>query len=185
VKTILLDCDGVLCDFLGGLLAEVNADRGTSFDPRDCNQWDIAKAYGLDWPYLASLAERSMFCTCLRPLFGAIEAVSALDLRADVYCVTSPFSGPHWHFERTSWLKRNFSFDKSHVIHAYTKRLIRGDYLVDDKPETICEWAEAWPSSTALLWDAPYNRGGVLPRNAVRVRNWAEAIAVINDSVTP
>jgi 5'(3')-deoxyribonucleotidase len=173
---MLLDCDGVICDFLGGLLAAVNEDRNTDFLPCDCDRWDIGAAYGLDWKYLSSLAEESGFCADLQPLPGAIEAIAALDLRADVYCVTSPFSGPHWHFERTAWLKRNFSFDKSHVIHAYTKRLIRGDFLIDDKPETICEWAEAWPSSTALLWDAPYNRGGVLPSNARRVHGWPEVL---------
>jgi 5'(3')-deoxyribonucleotidase len=163
--TTLIDCDGLICNFLGGVLDAVNKDCGTNFQEKDCDKWDIAAAYGTDWKYLSSLIEKPGFCFGLKPFPGAVEAVRRLDLRTDVYCVTSPFSGAYWMPERTAWLKEYFGFDKSHVIHCYTKKLIRGDFLIDDKPENIAEWSAAWPAGTGILWDATYNK------NAVNVGN--------------
>lgn len=174
MKTILLDSDGILSNFVGGLLAKINADFSIDLKHDDCSQWDIGRAYGLCWPYLTTIIETPGFCAGLQPYPGAVEAVRELDLRHDVYCVTSPFSGPHWMAERSAWLKQHFGFDKSHVIHCYTKRLVFGDLLLDDKPETVREWADAWPGD-ALLWDAPWNQGADIGRGR-RVKMWAEVI---------
>lgn len=181
--TVLLDCDGVLSDFLGGLLSIVNAERNTIFRPDDCTEWDIGKAFNLDWGYLTQVVERPGFCYSLDLLPGVKDAVFGLRCTgAEVFCVTSPFSGPTWMSERSAWLKDRLEIDKAHVFHGYTKRLVRGDVLVDDKPETIVEWAKAWPESTALLWSASYNRGIEtdlsLPKNAIRVHRWAEVDAI-------
>jgi 5'(3')-deoxyribonucleotidase len=178
MKTILIDSDGILSNFVGGLLARVNIETGLDLQHDDCRQWDISKAFGLDWPYLTSIVEHPGFCASLLPYPGAVEAVRELDLRHDVYCVTSPFSGPHWMPERTAWLREHFGFDKSHVIHAYTKRLVFGDLLLDDKPETVGGWADAWPGD-ALLWDAPWNQGADIGRGR-RVFSWQEVIEAAN-----
>lgn len=177
--TLLFDCDGVLCDFLGGLLAAVNRDRRTAFKPVDCDRWDIGKAYGLEWSYLNTICSRPGFCASLNPLPGAIDAVNHLRELADVYVVTSPFDmAPHWIWERAEWLFNHFGFDKDHVIHCNTKRLIWGDILVDDRAETVVEWCKRWRDSTGLLWDAPYNQGVGRPRNAHRTRVWQNVLAL-------
>lgn len=177
---VLLDCDGVLCNFLGGLLAAVNEARGTVYDQRDCGQWDIAKAYGLTWTDLNLFCTAPAFCAQLDTMHGALDAVRRLRAMADVYCVTSPLdASSYWMWERSEWLRVHLGFDSNHVIHASTKRLIQGDVLIDDKPETIVEWANAWPLQTALLFDAPYNQCATLPANARRVHGWNEAMAAI------
>lgn len=172
MSVLLLDCDGILADFLQPLLDRVNEERGTAFQWTACDQWDIGAAFGLDWKDLGRIVETPGFCASLPVYPGAVEGVAALQATHDIYCVTSPFSGPHWMAERTAWLKQHFGFDKSHVIHCYTKRLVFGDLLLDDKPETVREWADAWPGA-ALLWDAPWNQGADIGRGR-RVRSWAE-----------
>jgi len=40
---ILLDCDGILSDFVGGILDELNNRHGCAATPLDITEWDVAK----------------------------------------------------------------------------------------------------------------------------------------------
>lgn len=160
--TVLLDCDGILSGFVDGVLEAWNKIRGTSYSLKDCTQWDFVEQLGFDWSSTDKIVAQPGFCANLKVLDGSQEAVYRLKKSCDVFVVTSPFdASPYWMPERSAWLRELFNIEKSHVIHCYMKRLIRGDFLIDDNPENVTEWAEAWPNGTAILWDAPYNKNAI------------------------
>ena len=176
-KTLLLDCDDVLCDFVGGVLRAVNVARGTSFRPEECHERDIARSFGLTWEYIGDIVKRRFFCAELAELPGARNAVERLRALCDVYIVTAPWPSKRWMRERTDWLM-SLGFDSDHIIFCRTKKLVWGDILIDDRTQTIIEWAEKWPAGTALLWNKPYNQGALLPSNAHRVLGWSDVFEV-------
>lgn len=158
---VLLDCDGVLADFIGGVLEIVERITGLCFDRHDVDQYDFCAALGIrgmDASLIKqAIAERG-FCERLAPLEGARAGVKALHLIADVYVVTSPWnSSETWTHDRESWLWRHFKIPSSRVIHTSAKHLVCGDVFVDDKTSTVAAWRDAWPDCGAVRWDTPHN----------------------------
>jgi 5'(3')-deoxyribonucleotidase len=160
---VLLDCDGVLSDFVGGFLSVVNRICSSAFTPEHITEFDICKSLGVT-PEQAAEAFRAVsetrgFALGLQPLPGAIEGVRQLREIADVYIVTSPWnSNPTWTHEREAWLKEHFDIPHSHVIHTSAKHLVVGDVLVDDKTSTLVAWEAAHPRGVAIQWLTPHNR---------------------------
>jgi len=162
---VLVDCDGVMADFLGGVC------HGLGLDPKDCSRYDIEEAYRLPPGTLQSIAHEPGFCASLAPIPCAQTAIRTLRSRGHrVVAVTSPWwSSPYWMFERTAWLSKYFGFNPKDVIQGSRKALIRGDVLVEDNISTAHEWLDAWPDGHAFLFDMPYNQG---PTTATRVGTW-------------
>ncbi len=74
-----------------------------------------------------------------------------------------------------------FGFDPLDIVITKSKHLVRGCVLVDDGDHEVEKWCEYNPGKTALLWDAPYNRGS---KHSPRVRTWDEVVALTRDVVT-
>jgi 5'(3')-deoxyribonucleotidase len=178
---VLLDVDGVLADFVGHTLTLLG---------------DMAPAGGRDaftsWDMLSAMSPRARaetearwrrpgWCLTMPVCTGAQNAVDRIGLRADVVYVTAPMHGaPHWMYERSLWLERQFAADPRAIVFAHDKSLVSGNVFVDDRAENVDEWAAAHPDSTALLWDAPYNRHWVpAGRNSMRVAAWADVIGAV------
>ena len=186
---VLLDTDGVKADFLKHALQVVNRITGKHFTPDSFPSWDIFDTIGKE--HEAACYEefnKEGFCAGFDVYPGAIEGVQLVQEIADVYVVTSPtHSSPFWMWERTQWLKKHFGISHKNVIHCSAKRLVRGDVLVDDKPDHIADWIEVNPEGMGLLWDQPYNRTlppGVNVRLSKRthawgrVRSWQDVVQV-------
>lgn len=184
MKTILLDVDGVLCDFVSGYLTLVYEETGRQFEHHHVTQFDLKRALGLSDTESASVAQRVQqpgFCAGLAPLPGAVDGVRLLQEVADVYIVTSPWnSNPTWTHEREKWLAAHFGIHHSHVLHGSAKHLVVGDVFIDDRAETIVKWNAAHPGKTAVLWETPWNAGnawpGVLTNDWTRVRTLVEVL---------
>ncbi len=163
MKRVLLDCDGVLSDFIGGALAIVNQMFGTRFIASDVTEFDFTAALGMS-PANAAAVKRAIgsapnFAANLHPLPGAVAGFARLEAIADVYIVTSPWnSNPTWCHDRESWLLKHFGVHHGRVIHASPKHLVCGDVLVDDKTSTLDAWRAAWPGRVAVQWSTPHNR---------------------------
>jgi 5'(3')-deoxyribonucleotidase len=164
VKTVLLDCDGVLADFTGSVLKALNERNGTDFTPEDVTDWDMAHCLGVPNRVIYDIASEAGFCLNLKPLPGAEDALDELNKIADVYCVTSPIhTSPYWMFERTQWLY-TYGIVPSHVIQGSAKHLLVGDVFIDDKPRSVQSWVYArnkrldrTDGDGAFLWAQPYN----------------------------
>lgn len=179
---VLLDCDGILCNFIGGVLDVVQYVTGTRHEYEEIDQWDFWPCLNLDPTdkfavdvYLKSCG----FCSKLRPMPGAREAVAELQKRCEVYCVTVPYHGNKtWCHERTEWLWREVGIPASQIIFTESKHMVRGNVLIDDKPDNLSSWSYSEEgNSLCVLWNRPWNEGAQV--NAVKVDNWDEVRALI------
>lgn len=158
---VLLDCDGVLSDFIGGVLEIVKNVTGLIFSREDVGQFDFCAALGIrgmDASLIRGAIGERGFCESLKPYEGAQAGVRSLQEIAEVYVVTSPWnSSPTWTHERESWLWRHFKIPHSRVLHTSAKHLVAGDLFVDDKTSTVVAWRDAWPGRHAVRWNTPHN----------------------------
>jgi 5'(3')-deoxyribonucleotidase len=160
---VLLDCDGVLSDFVGIYLDILRTQCGIDRRREDVTEFDIGKSLGLTAEQ-ASDAKRRIgdFASLARMLGiypGAQDGVRALREVADIHVVTSPWnSNRTWCSDREAWLYEHFGIKSADVTHTAAKHLVRGDFLVDDKTSTLHKWAAAHPSGVAVQWATPHNR---------------------------
>jgi 5'(3')-deoxyribonucleotidase len=192
---VLLDCDGVLADFVGQYLRyleryavpgfRIERERIDRFKIEDTDAFAEAarQQYGHGAEGVAKLKQRmrdlvasKLFVRETDVLPGAEAGVNALREVADVRCVTAPWhSSRHWMHERTRWLVEEMGFDRDHIVHATDKRLAHADFLVDDRVSNV----ERWPHGTPVLWDQPYNRSAQVERPVVRCASWGHLLAMV------
>jgi 5'(3')-deoxyribonucleotidase len=179
---VLLDCDGVLSDFIGSVLALTNELLGTSYRPEDVTEFDFMRALGLP-PDTAAAVKRRIgtapgFAAALAVYPGAVDGVAKLGKHAEIYVVTSPWnSNPTWCHDREAWLERNFGVPHNRVIHTSAKRLIAGDVLVDDKTATCDAWRAAWPRGIAVRWETLHNHRDAW--TGPSMASWVELLEVV------
>jgi 5'(3')-deoxyribonucleotidase len=159
MKYLLLDVDGPVADFVGGVLKHTK--KPVVFKE---GEWDLMKMLDpedrerLRGHYLKD----TTFWENLPVVDGAIEGVGLLEIRYHIVWVTSPwFSCYGWESARRYWLNKHFHMDKKghSYIPTSAKKLIRGDVMVDDKPENLNQWLLASKDhNRAMLFDTPYNR---------------------------
>lgn len=189
---ILLDCDGVLADFPGGVVKAVNQFYSTNWKTSDIKTWDIGQSLGLPTDIIDEIASQPGFCLDLEPYPEALEAVKKLKTLGDVWIVTSPHKSKTWCWERIKWCERHLDISYKRVINASDKRLISGDLFLDDKPANLENWCND-QKGVALLWDQTWNRdfpaiwhpppvikGGLI----TRAKNWQQVLTHAQDIYT-
>lgn len=108
-KTVYVDMDGVLADYLGRC-------KELNIDP------DEAKHY-------------PEFFISLKPIDGAIESINKLFEKYNVFILTSAsWSNPQSYVEKIEWIDKYIPKAKKRVIFSNDKNLNIGDYLIDDRP---------------------------------------------------
>lgn len=175
MKTILLDCDGVLVDCAAAVHAAAERILGCSVPHySEWKHFEFGEAMGLT-PQEAEYFFREIQ---LHPTLGhdielfpgAAEFVRKLAETRDVVFVTAHWRGiEHWVSARDKLLSENFpGID---VVYTHAKHRVLGDALLDDKPENIdMNPARGW------LFDQPWNRNR---RDLWRVCSYAEALEVL------
>lgn len=180
---VLLDVDGVLCDFMGPLVAEINVQLGTTFKREDVTCWNPRDALGLTNKQIDAVYDMTArapgWCRTLEPYSGAVEGFHRLKEVANIHIVTTPFhTSKTWMSERTEWLKQYFDVKPEDITFTSRKEWISADYLVDDKAETCLQWDLQY-HGVPILWDTPHNRQ--LQDNGwcvSRVKSWDELMSI-------
>lgn len=157
---ILLDQDNVLADFEQGVRdmwrsrhggeAPVDAAR-KNFYIRD----DTAPEYRNE---MVALYSSQGFFASLPPKDGALNAArELLAVGHDVRICTAPINDyRHCVGEKLAWIEKHLGYEWTHrTIIAKDKTWVRGDILIDDKPEIGGSLPALWQH---WLYDAPYNR---------------------------
>lgn len=187
MKTLFLDVDGPLADFVAHMIATLRTQAGVEMTTEDITVREFTKPRehgGLLDPLASAVAERVMaqdaWWEQLPPTPMARQSVLAL--RADgwrIIIVTAPWlSCRGWEHRRREWLKRHFDIPARDVIPTHHKDLVhanRGvEAILDDHPRHV----EAWHANTgghALLLDFPWNRteGGHIKPYSMAIKNRA------------
>lgn len=165
MKRVLLDVDGVLCDFIDGVLDLVHETTGRRHTREHVTAFDFAASLKLSRDEAAlvkkAISYRANWWSSLPVLDGAQLGVERLREVAEVFIVTSPWNScPTWLHEREAWLKRHFQIPHSHVLVGSAKHIVAGHMLVDDKTETLRDWSRAHGhlGGIGVQWQTPHNR---------------------------
>ncbi len=165
---LLIDCDGVVADYVGGVLLNVEHATNMRYLRTAVDQYNLWEAIGMTGVdknlIIKNYITKPGWCQNLLPLPGAVEGVRELNKIRRVVFLTSLWnSSPTWVYDRNKWLRKHFGRDLgSRVIFTNSgdlKRHVRGAVLVDDKAINCEGWAESNPEGRPFLWPAPYNPG--------------------------
>lgn len=172
---ILLDCDGILADFVTPTLNLIESATGDKHTIDEIVFFDIFGALNKkDLEYLLKDAvEQSGWCFNMQILPGAFYAVNNLQELGELFIVTSPFKTKNWHWERTQWLLKHFPIQHQQISFTSSKQIVKGDALLDDGLKNVVAWKREFPEGLAMIWDYPWNREKC-DEDIVRVHNWDE-----------
>lgn len=169
---VLIDVDGVVCDFVSGYLVLIEKVTGRSYTLDDVTDYDFM-AQGIvssERKAIEQLLFQPGWVQLLSPVEqGSRLVFELLQREVEIVFVTSPWRGhPTWASEREAWLQAYWPGVA--VVSTHHKYLVHGDVLVDDRPEQVSRWHREWgPAGVGLLWDAPYNRRA---QSLTRVHSW-------------
>ena len=171
---ILVDMDNTLVNFDEGLLAKwrkfypneffVPLEKRTTFHPHD------------DYPEhlqskIQDMCHSEGFIRDLPPAPGGIEAVhEMLDKGHDVrFCTSHLLTYDHSVLEKYQWIEKHFGPSYvDRIILTRDKTLIRGEILIDDKPQIAGIETPIWEH---ILYDRPFNRR-ITDRRRLNWQNW-------------
>ena len=111
-KVIMVDMDGVLCDFYGAAKKAITDNPGQKYPQ---SQWG--------------------FFLKLKPIHEAIESFKLLELHYDVWILTRPSPlNVNCYTEKAQWVWDNLGFKVlERTIFSCDKARVKGDYLIDDQ----------------------------------------------------
>lgn len=170
---ILVDCDGVLSDFV----SEVLRFDGYAHARSSITDFNIFRAWGQPdrWPAFNTFISQQHRVLGMLTEPGSEEFVKALRQLGEVAVCTSPYKGaPFWIPERLEWLERHFGFKPDDVCVWSRKHWVQADVLIDDALHN----ALAYPGRVLLL-DQPWNQGE-LPLHVTRCFGLTGVIAELS-----
>lgn len=145
-KPILVDCDGVLCDFTQAVL-DMQVDGNLKRE--DITDWDLfdlledtdAANARTVLTHSASAWENMGLIEGAEYFFGQLRGLGKANGR-DVLVVSSPWqSNPNWDRSRKWWLNKHFDVKPENVIITPHKHLLDGFCLIDDKLDNVNKYA--------------------------------------------
>lgn len=173
----MLDMDGVLADWITGVLEMANAANEAGGHPaapmlaEQVTRFEIDRCFDADQLplILDAMADPALYGS-LNPIPGAAEAIEGLRAAGvHVGVLSSPdLNNPTCASAKLAWLERHFGRDlAAEAILTKDKTQVRCDLLVDDKPEILGRCRPEW---TQVVFDQPYNRH----LNKLRLTGWAQ-----------
>lgn len=157
-KTILIDVDGVLANFLGGV-EQVLGRKLTAFETAGYDLFNRLPSQ--DCVRVGMALEGEDFWWRLATIPGSRKGVRLLVRSgARVHIVTKPWlHGTSWMSQRCYWLRNYYPLCGDDITVTSARELIRGDVLIDDCAANIEAWQASNPDGIGLLYDASYNAG--------------------------
>ena len=185
MKSVLIDIDGVVGDFVDPVLELINRIGGHDYAPSDITQWDIRAALNLDnyeWAEVVNLIQADGFASRQKLYPGAKQGIKSLIKEGhEIDFVTSDWRGSKtWVYDRNHWLVKHFGSVGKNVTHTSRKHKVDGDMLIEDKWQNAKAWQDAHPDGRAVIWDRPWNRSFEAGAHGiVRVSSWDEVSALL------
>lgn len=177
---IYLDMDGVLVDLMHGWLPYLNELTGRNLKEEDIDMWGLEKVYDLPFSKIRKPLHRKGFWEELPPYPGAVEFVETLDnMGHTVYIATAPFPSDVCMWGKKLWVEEHLPFlapTRINILHD--KHLLRGDMMVDDKPENLIQF-----KGNRILFHQPWNLNlttGLMESCFTRVFGYSDILALLN-----
>lgn len=178
---VLIDLDGVVADWDAEFdrLLDIHGDVAAGI-PRTAERtsWNIkAGRTTEERRVIDAIFSESGFYARLQPIRGAVGAVRAMgrtgiDVR---FCTTPWVPNPTCASDKSNWVLKYFGPRlAARVIQTGDKTLVRGDFLVDDRPEVTGEDVPSWEH---IVYTAPYNLHIDTKRRLTRWSEWREVFA--------
>ncbi len=176
-KVLLIDMDGVLCQYDKRLLELAHARYGLPlYHPDDVSLFDTHEIFGSDMAAtVEKLALEEGFFSSLLPMDGAVEAFHEIVDASQAYgfkvfiCTTAKrfYKNPHCLYEKGEWVSNHLGREHTdRIIFTRDKTLVYGTVLVDDKPVVT---GSVTPSWMQMHFDRPYNR----EESSLRLASWS------------
>lgn len=175
---ILVDMDNTLVEFDGGLLKQwrelypdefyVPLEKRTTFHPHKDYPEHLQEK-------IHKLCHSKGFIKNLPPVPGGMEAIrEMLERGHDVrFCTSHLFEYDYCVLEKYQWIDEHFGPEFiDRIILTRDKTLIRGDLLIDDKPEISGIMQPTWEH---ILYDRPHNRQ-IQNRRRLTWTNWRDIV---------
>lgn len=179
-KVILVDMDGVIADWGHGYGVALDryGDRAANIPRhRDQLSFDLhAGRTAEEVEIIRAVMVEEGFYSALRPIPGAKRALKAMVKAGhDVRIVTSPWvSNPTCASDKLNWIVEHYdSHWGARVVITTDKTIVRGDYLIDDKPEVTGTQEPTWEH---VYFTQPYN---ATREDRRRITNWDDWEQVI------
>ena len=182
-KIILFDMDGVLCQYDEKLLRLAHERLGLPlYYPHEVTSFNTELLFPEEYrERVEALANEEGFFSDLLPFPGAVEAFKkiAADPRFIVFICTSPkrfYKNRSCVKEKNIWVSTFLGKEwTDKVIFVRDKTCVRGDMLIDDKPEIEGVQTPSW---IHVYHDRPYNKNSNRPR-ITSWENWEEVLVPV------
>lgn len=154
-KTILLDVDGVLADFVGAVLKLINK------PDVKVDRWDFHEQLGMTanelWKVIDSSGHDFWANMPMLPWYIDIVAMlAAYRVTKNTVLCTSPSLSDGCNSGKVAWIRKNFPGFSRRFIITPCKHLLRGDFILIDDSDENCK--RFWESrQEAILFPQPWN----------------------------
>jgi len=158
MKTILLDCDGVILNLAGTLHTFVQRLLSRKVPPPESWKcYDFREAMELtrsEWEFVTKTLVRKNKLGHLIPYYPQAQSfIEHLGFENKVVFTTAPWRGlEHWVEARYSVLDHFLNRRNYRIAFTHDKDLIQGDWLIDDKWENMEKTPER-----GVLFTRPWN----------------------------
>lgn len=172
---VLVDMDGVQADLesqFWDTWANTHPDAPQRPDV-DPSHFYVEDQLPEEWKeHVRAVTTAPGFYRHLPPMPGAAQAMN--DMLAagwDVVVCTAPLlSNPTCASDKLAWLEEYIGEGWSRrAVIAKDKTRVRGDLLIDDKPDVTGSLTPTWQH---VVFDAPYNRAAPSPHRLTRWADW-------------
>lgn len=177
---ILIDMDDVLADFDGEFLRRWRERHPEKmYVPlKERKTFYVRDSYPLDLqPLVSEIYLEPGFFREMMPVEGGVDAVKAMQqMGLEIFFCTSPLSiYKNCVLEKYEWVDRHVGSEwVKRIILTKDKTLVKGDYLIDDKP--IITGVESVPMWEHVLYDRPYNKD--IQRKRLTWQNWKQVLDI-------
>jgi len=183
VKTILLDCDGVILNLAGTLHRTVQKLLSRRVPPPESwKSYEFKDAMELtrsEWEFATkTLVRRNKLGHLIQYYPQAQSFIEHLGFEHRVVFTTAPWRGlEHWVEARYSLLDHFLNRRNYRIVFTHDKDLIQGDWLIDDKWENMEKTPER-----GILYLQPWN---MKFENfaAFVARNYQDVLAIVEGQV--
>lgn len=150
--------DDVLAETLPAICDAYNKIYKTSITQEDIDNWKFYKSLGHDdaegQKIINEIFSIENFWLNIEPKHDAFHIMADLNKTYELYVASAPFPTKKCIPDKITWMKKHFPFLSYHqIIFIYNKGLLRGDIMIDDKPDNLIVF-----HGLKVLYRTPVNR---------------------------